>query len=121
MLWPLDKETELDIFKTDWIPDKNLGVEENQDAVKKIQFGGGVVQQQKRTLGPVPNIYSLTFSRRPEFINEINNFLIQQSGKRFLWNPPFENRQIVVMYSDKSLTRTGFVDTLSVKFTELDF
>lgn len=109
----------MEIFNSAWIPDQGLNVEDTVDAVKRIQFGNGVVQQQKKFLGTAPKIYSLTFTRRPELIDAINLFLDQQVGKRFLWSPPLENRQVVVMWSEKSCNRTGFVDTLSVKFTEL--
>lgn len=109
----------MDIFNRDWIPDKDMGVEDSSDAVKVIQFGGGVVQLIPLRAGSPLKVYSLTFTRKPVTIKAIEDFLNQHTGKRFLWEPPLENRQIIVIHSDKSIKKTGFEDVLSVKFTEV--
>ena len=111
----------MELFNQAWVPDQDMGVEEAENAVRTIQFGNGVTQLQKTTLGSCPKIYSLTFTRKPELIMQIDEFLERHAGKRFLWEVPLENRQIIVYHSKKTLRRTGFVDTLNVTFAEVKF
>lgn len=109
----------MDMFNESWIPDKDMKTEDNQNDVKIIQMGEGVTQSVPTIPGAPLKIYNLTFTRRPEIITEIEKFLDQHKAQRFLWIPPFENRPIIVRHSEKSTTRTGFADTLTVKFTEV--
>lgn len=109
----------MDTFNEDWIPDQSMKTEDNQNDVKIVRMGNGVIQSIAMTIGAPLKVYNLTFTRRPETITEIEKFLDQHKAKRFLWRPPFEKRQIIVIQSEKSTTRTGFADTLAVKFTEV--
>ena len=109
----------MDIFNQDWIPDRDMNVEDNPNTIKTVQFGGGAVQLIPLRMGAPLKVYSLTFTRKPSTIKEIEDFLNRHTAKRFLWEPPLENRQIIVIHSDKSTKKTGFEDVLSVKFTEV--
>lgn len=109
----------MDTFNEDWIPDREMKTEDSQNDVKTVRMGDGVIQSIAMTIGAPLKVYNLTFTQRPETITKIETFLDQHKARRFLWRPPFEKRPIIVIHSEKSTTRTGFADTLTVKFTEV--
>lgn len=110
---------QIEVFNKDWLPDKNMGVEDNKDFVREVHFGNGVTQLQKTVLGSCPKIYNLTFTNSADVIADIDTFLERNTGKFFFWDIPMENRRIKVYHSEKSKSMTGIIDTLTFKLTEV--
>lgn len=102
-------------FNEKWLPDRN--VEETlEENVIEVQFGDGVIQTQQKFLASPKRNFSLTFSRSPDEIKEIRQFLLSVRGKRFIWN--FLGEDIVVHWKSMKRHITGQVDVLSVEFKE---
>lgn len=60
----------MDLFT--WIPEQGMTVEDNMEqAVRRVQFGSGVVQLQKCVLGNPLREFSLTFKGYPRQLEEI--------------------------------------------------
>ncbi len=102
----------------DKIPDYNVQVDHNlEDAVREVKFGNGVVQLQRKTLSRPLRKFSMTFTRRSTDLDEIESFLISQTGKRFNWTG-YGNQAITVRCTKISRKTTGIMDELSCEFDE---
>ena len=107
----------LDTFN--WVPDQDLTVDRDiEGAVRKVKFGEGVTQYQRKSLKPAKRTFQLSFTRSAATINSIEQFLNARLGSRFLWLPPGGTQPIKVTCSKQSRTVTGITDKLSVTFDE---
>nr|DAS32923.1 MAG TPA: minor tail protein [Caudoviricetes sp.] len=110
----------METFNPKWVPDSGMTVDEQtEDYVKAVKYGEGAVQIQKKTLGAVPQIYSVAFTRRLSELREIDNFLVAQQGRKFLWTPPGGVKQITVYCSKRSRQEDSVSGTLSLTFTQV--
>lgn len=98
-----------------WLPDKGIKVETDL-MVREVQFGEGVVQVQAKNLMKSKRKFSISFERPVEMIDAIESFLLNQRGKRFVWQRTSGN--IMVRCTELSRTVTGIVDTLDCTFQE---
>lgn len=110
----------MEIFNPAWLPDWDMTVEEqSEDYLRKVTYGEGAVQLQKKTLGRIPQTYTMTFTRLLTDLNVIDNFVVSQQGKRFLWQPPGESEKIIVYCSKRTKTLQGVSGVLSLTFTQV--
>ena len=85
--------------------------------VRRIEFGGGVAQLQRKSLAPPRRKFSIQFTRNTETIEDIYQFLIKNRGKRFMWVRPSGER-IKVSCSEMKRKEDGFPESLSCVFEE---
>ncbi|WP_274584099.1 phage tail protein [Neisseria leonii] len=99
----------------DWLPNQGIDIEEDQQ-LREVQFGGGIMQVQPKYLCRPKRKFTLTFEGRPQRIKAIFDFLSRQRGKRFLWQ--FEGETLKVRCMEYKRNYTGIVDTLDCTFNE---
>lgn len=100
-----------------WNPDRGMSRDYKDLPVRRVQFGNGVAQLQRTSLARPLREFSPKFTGSPERIDEIEEFLIRNIGKRFIW-VRHNGERIKVTCSDFKRTEHGFPDELSGTFKE---
>ncbi|WP_083296801.1 phage tail protein [Eikenella sp. HMSC061C02] len=100
-----------------WNPNRGMDTEVDL-GIREVQFGNGVVQLQNKSLALPQRKFSLQFDRSTTVIDEIVAFLLDNQGKRFIWERPSGER-VMVYCAEMRRTESGFPDSLRCTFKEV--